>query len=79
MKIKRRVKNCRDPWNSVYITLEGNVQVCCMRPIIMGNIHQQDFRDIWDGPAYNEFRQKLASQDPPKQCRQCPIRNWIEI
>jgi len=76
---KRLIKDCPDPWTSTYIRIHGDVHVCCYSPVEMGNINQQDFRDIWNSPAYNDFRQKLASPDPPEECRRCPLRRWIEI
>jgi radical SAM protein with 4Fe4S-binding SPASM domain len=76
---KGLIKSCSDPWTSTYIRIQGDVYVCCRRFVIMGNIHQQDLRDIWNSPAYNEFRQRLASPEPPEECRRCPARAWIEI
>ncbi|HEX5084879.1 MAG TPA: SPASM domain-containing protein [Blastocatellia bacterium] len=28
---------------------------------------------IWSGPAYEEFRQRLSSDNPPEVCRSCSI------
>jgi hypothetical protein len=30
---------------------------------------------VWDGPAYQAFRARLDSDDPPDICRSCAVYN----
>ena len=67
---------CKWPWKSCYITVEGFVTPCCLHGsdpnnINFGNIFIDDFRDIWNNRAYQEFRKMLKSDKPPSLCVGC--------
>jgi MoaA/NifB/PqqE/SkfB family radical SAM enzyme len=67
---------CKWPWKSCYITAEGFVTPCCLQgsdPGIMnfGNIFTSDFFDIWNSPAYRDFRKALRSKEIPRICVEC--------
>jgi MoaA/NifB/PqqE/SkfB family radical SAM enzyme len=50
---------CYMGWAETRILANGDVCPCCKadrHPL--GNIHNASFRDIWDSPQYNEFRQR---------------------
>ena len=64
-------KVCYDPWRNYWVTWEGNVRPCCQTDRIMGNVNDASFLDIWNGPAYRLFREKLSSGDYPKECLGC--------
>jgi len=74
-----RVKDCRDPWDFMFVNVHGDVRVCCVSHRIMGNIHSQTVDEIWNGPAYHEFRQKMLTTHPPEECLSCPARGWHDI
>ena len=38
-----------------------------------GNMAREGVAPIWDGAAYNEFRDRLASDSPPEICRGCAV------
>jgi radical SAM protein with 4Fe4S-binding SPASM domain len=73
---------CRRPWSLMYFTANGRALPCCIAPFsqhgydnyTLGNATQQTLRDIWNGPAYREFRKALLSDKPPTACASCGLR-----
>jgi MoaA/NifB/PqqE/SkfB family radical SAM enzyme len=73
---------CRRPWSLMYFTAHGRALPCCIAPFsargyetyTLGDATQQSLREIWNGPAYQEFREALVSQAPPKPCQNCGLR-----
>jgi radical SAM protein with 4Fe4S-binding SPASM domain len=65
------------PWiyYSSVITWNGNVVPCCRDARgkhVMGNVFREDFDQIWNGPAYRDFREKIATnQKDIDICRLC--------
>jgi len=73
-------KECRRPFEATYVTANGNILPCCLSPFtaasrilecVLGNIFQTPFCDLWNGPAYEEFRTAFLSDNPPVCCAQC--------
>ncbi|MGP0088702.1 MAG: radical SAM/SPASM domain-containing protein [Xanthobacteraceae bacterium] len=73
---------CRRPWTLMYFTANGRALPCCIAPFsqrgyehyTLGDATQQSLREIWNGPAYREFRAALLSTAPPKACASCGLR-----
>ncbi|WP_428375234.1 radical SAM/SPASM domain-containing protein [Lichenicoccus sp.] len=73
---------CRRPWSLMYFTAHGRALPCCIAPFsardygtyTLGDATQQDIREMWNGPAYRDFRAQLLSDDPPKPCQGCGLR-----
>ena len=73
---------CRRPWTLMYFTAHGRAIPCCIAPFSMrgydsftlGDATQQDLRDIWNGPRYQDFRRALLSDQPPPACAGCGLR-----
>jgi MoaA/NifB/PqqE/SkfB family radical SAM enzyme len=78
----RAWSTCRRPWSLMYFTAHGRALPCCIAPFAvrgysnytLGDASQQDLRDIWNGPAYQEFRDSLLSDTPPAPCQNCGMR-----
>ena len=68
---------CTWPWDAAYVTSSGVVQPCCMvmgdDRVSLGDLKETGFAEIWRGPAYRDFRQRLASAEPPEVCRGCSL------
>jgi radical SAM protein with 4Fe4S-binding SPASM domain len=68
---------CSWPWDSAYVTSQGVVQPCCMvmgdDRVSLGRLTEQSFPEIWAGPAYQDFRQRLRGPEPPEVCRGCAL------
>ncbi|WP_341989875.1 radical SAM protein [Azorhizobium sp. AG788] len=73
---------CRRPWTVMYVTANGRALPCCIAPFsqrgyenyTLGDATQQTLREIWDGPAYQDFREALLSPTPPSACASCGLR-----
>jgi radical SAM protein with 4Fe4S-binding SPASM domain len=66
---------CDWPWSGVYVTHAGKVQPCCMvmgeDRLVLGDLSDGSFEDVWNGPTYQAFREELLSDRPPAVCRGC--------
>jgi MoaA/NifB/PqqE/SkfB family radical SAM enzyme len=73
---------CTRPWSLMYITAHGRALPCCIAPFslrgyehfTLGDATQASLREIWNGPAYRDFRRGLLSDQPPPSCAQCGLR-----
>ena len=73
---------CRRPWSLMYFTAHGRALPCCIAPFsardyatyTLGDATQQSLREIWNGPAYTDFRAGLLGDAPPKPCQGCGLR-----
>ncbi len=73
---------CRRPWSLMYFTAHGRALPCCIAPFsargysnyTLGDATQQDLREIWNSPAYRNFRTSLLSDAPPAPCQNCGMR-----
>ena len=73
---------CRRPWTLMYFTANGRALPCCIAPFsqrgyehyTLGDATQQTLREIWNGPAYRNFRAALLSDAPPQACASCGLR-----
>jgi MoaA/NifB/PqqE/SkfB family radical SAM enzyme len=73
---------CRRPWSLMYFTANGRALPCCIAPFsqhgydnyTLGHAGHQSLPEIWNGPAYRDFRAALLSDKPPKSCANCGLR-----
>ena len=73
---------CRRPWSLMYFTAHGRALPCCIAPFsargyenyTLGDATQQSLREIWNSPAYRDFRTALLTDAPPKPCQGCGMR-----
>lgn len=65
---------CTLPYTRMRITSEGNVGFCCIHKPIIGNILNDDFESIWNGPIANEIRDTTERNQLHNSCagRNCP-------
>jgi len=75
--VEPTARGCDWPWEAVYVTSAGAVQPCCMvmgdDRATLGHLGEHSFPEIWNGPAYREFRRRLMSEEPPEVCRGCSL------
>lgn len=73
---RNRAKTCLWPWVGLFVTYDGFVTPCCIRPdkrvMNFGNILKVPFNEIWNSEEYRKFRISLKSQAPTKICKNCP-------
>ena len=70
-------KRCNWPWRGAYISYQGLAMPCCMVAtpdrINLGDMTQSGVRAIWNGEAYQSFRNQLSCDIPPEVCQSCSI------
>jgi MoaA/NifB/PqqE/SkfB family radical SAM enzyme len=72
---------CMRPWTTAYITANGNCLPCCISPfatddyqsLILGNLFERPFQEIWNEPLYQKFRTDLLSEHPHQACSSCGV------
>jgi len=72
---------CLRPWTTAYITANGNCLPCCISPfatndyesLILGNLFERPFTEIWNDPLYQKFRTDLLSDHPNQACSSCGV------
>ncbi len=66
---------CAKPWCDLFVSSTGDVVPCCTIAdpgvVCMGNLLEQSFDDIWNGPKYLRFRRALQTDGIPRCCWQC--------
>jgi MoaA/NifB/PqqE/SkfB family radical SAM enzyme len=70
---------CHRLWVVTYITANGNVLPCCISPfatsdypsLILGNVFQSPFAQIWNGERYVARRAALHTAHPLHPCDLC--------
>ena len=58
------------------IVPNGNVYPCCRGSedfLTMGNIFEQSFDEIWNGPAYQQLRAEFLTGELREGCRRCTL------
>jgi MoaA/NifB/PqqE/SkfB family radical SAM enzyme len=79
---ERPWSTCRRPWSLMYFTAHGRALPCCIAPFsargyenyTLGDATKQSLPEIWNSPAYRDFRTTLLSPAPPKPCENCGMR-----
>ena len=64
-------ERCQRPWRSAYIGVAGQATPCSMAPGAFGNVLREGAARVWNAEAYREFRERLASENPPEPCKGC--------
>lgn len=72
---------CLRPWTTAYITANGNCLPCCISPfatndyasLILGNLFERPFAEVWNDAQYQEFRTRLLSSEPHVACSSCGV------
>ena len=67
-----RGDRCYVPWRAAEIIADGNcvVMTRCFNTSF-GNIYEQSFEEIWNGPRYQDFRKNLIVHGSYPACSRC--------
>jgi MoaA/NifB/PqqE/SkfB family radical SAM enzyme len=72
-------RGCDWPHTGAYLSYRGEAMPCCMVStpdrMKLGDMARESPVAVWNGRSYREFREALASGDPPEICRGCGIYN----
>ena len=70
-------KRCGWPWTGAYVSYQGYAMPCCMIStpdrLNFGNMMERGAEAVWNDPAFDAFRDQLASDDPPEVCKSCAV------
>jgi len=71
---------CLLPWLQCFISVKGEVSPCCAtysnEGFTAGNVFEQDFEAVWNGPRMREVRRRFRQKDNPFAiCRDCIPRS----
>ncbi len=59
-------------WKRVYVSPFGEIVPCCLAGVPnFGSMMDTPFRDIWNGPTYRTYREKVFTDDPFGPCKTC--------
>jgi radical SAM protein with 4Fe4S-binding SPASM domain len=65
------------PRRGIYVGASGEALPCARlrtpQRLSLGNMRGEGVVHVWNGDAYREFRERLASSDPPDICRGCAV------
>jgi len=71
-------EDCRDPWNLMYITYNGDVSPCCgsydYGKDALGNVFRDGIFDVWNNRKYQDSRRHLKKEPCGQDtlCASCP-------
>ena len=65
------------PYSWSQVDPEGNVYPCCQisRRYSVGNLNDQNFKEIWNSEKFVEFREGLTNGKPNRWCEVCNVYN----
>jgi MoaA/NifB/PqqE/SkfB family radical SAM enzyme len=65
---------CYAPWMHALINADACVAPCCSAPrMVLGDLRQQSFAEIWQGDAYGRLRQGMRDGMPLRNCAECDM------
>jgi MoaA/NifB/PqqE/SkfB family radical SAM enzyme len=67
------VKHCPHAWDSLVVTSDGDVRVCCYSAAI-GNLNESGFDEIWNGAAIRALRRDMGNDVVSDLCRNAPCK-----
>ena len=70
---RRRFRKCDYPFSAVTIGADGEVFACCDWRMVMGNLNEASFDDIWNGERYRQLRRTVNSTHPQTICANCCV------
>jgi len=69
--VNDRKQKCSAPTHQIIINANGAITPCCwLCHVIMGNINEQNWRDIWECEKYDDLRRSVHAGDL-KYCKDC--------
>jgi len=63
---------CYEPWLWPKIEANGEMWPCSTTPL-EENIIERNFRDIWHGQVFTEYRKKITERNLPESCQNCVV------
>ncbi len=71
---------CFEPWQTLYITYDGNVRPCCVIGESFGNLMNESIDKIWNSEKYQLLRKSVNTQRPAfEACKHCLLRRRVRF
>jgi AdoMet-dependent heme synthase len=70
VRLRKMIQGCDWVFSKMGIEPDGKVVPCCWSNVVLGNIKEQSFRDIWLGEKYQKLRRLVRNGDTT-YCRNC--------
>jgi MoaA/NifB/PqqE/SkfB family radical SAM enzyme len=65
---------CYEPWRTLLVGTDGTSTLCCRSGVVTGNVREDGYEGVWNGPVYRDYRSTVNSATPPGICRRCPVK-----
>ncbi len=76
---KQRIR-CGVIASNCYVTFHGQVEACCLPDrYIVGNLHENDFLDIWHGHFYRRLRHSFLTDRWTPPCHNCNLFQAVDV
>ncbi|MAE04753.1 MAG: hypothetical protein CMH76_00295 [Nitrospinae bacterium] len=64
---------CAEPFERFHIEADGKVRTCpsFVNREFAGDLKAETAEEIWNGPVYRKFRERVNSDNPPDGCMRC--------
>ena len=75
---EEELKFCCFLWERAWIDMNGNIIACCSgaNPI-MGNIRDNNFKEIWNGEKYRKLRRTFIGKEGDPGCYACAKEGYL--
>jgi len=70
----KKIKRCRNPWTHLFIAYDGKIGPCnhlMRKPVVFGNMQNNEFATEWNNKKFQEFRKKIDTKKRYKACNWC--------
>jgi len=64
---------CLEPWQTFYVRHNGKVAPCVITNRNLGDLNKGGAIEIWNGPNFQKFRERMRSQNKPFECLRCHL------
>jgi radical SAM protein with 4Fe4S-binding SPASM domain len=69
--------SCCEPWSRIVVAANGDARPCCVWPYPVGNLIEQPFEEVWNGPGFQKVRRRVNTRFPQSPCKDCTL--WYGI
>jgi hypothetical protein len=77
---EQKIRYCDYLHRCAYIFPSGDVSPCCVVGApVLGNLKERIMRDVWNGDAYNDFRNRFYSDSPYLCCKGCKFVTTVSV
>jgi radical SAM protein with 4Fe4S-binding SPASM domain len=67
-----QTRDCLNPWNQPYLRANGDLWPCPWFYSPLGNVHDEPFDQLMNGPAFQKLRHELLTGSLRAACSECP-------